>query len=77
MIIIDEIQKNTEEYKALFTECSLYLEKFSKISMGTNLKKGVSAASNAVGKMIGNIPKIKNAQVDEFLIENGQQIILN
>ncbi len=42
--------------------------------MGTNLKKGVSAASNAVGKMIGNIPKIKNAQVDEFLIENGQQI---
>ena len=71
---IDEIRKNTDEYRSLFGECSVHLEKLSKGSIETNLLKGVGAASNAMGKLIGSIPKVKDGQVDEFLIEKGEKI---
>lgn len=71
---IDEIKKNSDEYRDLFTECSVYLEKMSKGSVQTNLMKGLGAASNAMGKFIGSIPKVKDGQVDEFLIDKGEKI---
>lgn len=45
---ISEIRKNTDEYRALFGECSVYLEKMSKGSVETNILKSVGAASNAM-----------------------------
>lgn len=71
---IGEIQKHSDEYRSLFGECSVYLEKLSKGSVKTNLLKGAGAASNAMGKFIGKIPKVKEGQVDEFLIEKGEKI---
>lgn len=71
---IDEIKKNSDEYRDLFTECSVYLEKMSKGSVQTNLMKSLGAASNAMGKFIGSIPKVKDGQVDEFLIDKGEKI---
>ena len=71
---IDEIRKNYDEYRSLFGECSVYLEKLSKGSVETNLLKGVGAASNAMGKLIGSIPKVKDGPVDELLIEKGERI---
>ena len=71
---IAEVQKQSEEYRAIFGECSVYLEKLSKGSVETNLLKGVGIASNAMGKLIGSIPKVKDGQVDEFLIEKGEKI---
>lgn len=71
---IEEIQKNSDEYRSLFGECSVFLEKLSKGSVETNLLKGVGAASNAMGKLIGSIPKVKDGQVDEFFIEKGEKI---
>ncbi len=74
---VEEIRKNSEEYRLLFNDCSLFLEKLSKSSIETNLLKGVGLASNAMGKLIGSIPKVKDGQVDEFLIEKGQKITGN
>lgn len=71
---IEEIYKNSNEYRDLFGECSIYLEKLSKGSIETNVLKGIGAASNTVGKLIGSIPKVKNGQVDEFLIDKGEKI---
>lgn len=56
-----------------------YANKFRKGGLGnlleeTNLLKGVGAASNAMGKLIGSIPKVKDGQVDEFFIEKGEKI---
>lgn len=71
---INEIEKNSKEYRKLFTQCSEHLEKLTKASLQKNLLKGVSSASNAVGKFIGSIPKVKDGQVDEFLIGTGEKI---
>lgn len=71
---IDEIRKNSNEYRSLFGECSVYLEKMSERSVEANFLKGVGVASNAMGKLIGSIPKIKQGQVDEFLISSGEKM---
>ena len=73
-ISIDEIEKNSRDYRNLFTKCSKYLEKLSKASIKGNLLNGVGSASDAVGKFIGSIPKVKDGQVDEFLIGQGKKI---
>ena len=70
----DEIRKNSDEYIKLFGECSVYLENLSKGSVEANLLKGVGAASNAMGKLIGSIPKVKDGQVDGFLINKSEKI---
>ena len=72
---IGEIRENSEEYNSLFGECSEYLGKLSKSSVGTNLKKGIGVASSTMGVLIGNIPKIKDGPVDEFLFGKGEKII--
>ena len=71
---IGEIRKNTDEYRSLFGECSVYIEKMSKGSLETNFLKGVGVASDAVGKFIGSIPKVKDGQVDEFLVDSGRKL---
>ncbi len=72
---IGEIRENSEEYNSLFGECSEYLGKLSKSSVGTNLKKGIGVASSTMGVLIGSIPKIKDGPVDEFLFGKGEKII--
>ncbi|SFO64805.1 hypothetical protein SAMN05216351_1235 [Pseudobutyrivibrio sp. JW11] len=74
---IKEIRKNTDEYRKLFGECSIFLEKMSKGSIETNVLKGLGTASDVMGKFIGSIPKIKEGQVDEFLQEAGGKLKTN
>lgn len=38
-----------------------------------NLLKGLGTASDAVGKIISNVPKIKDQRIDEMLIETGEK----
>ena len=71
---ISDIDKASKEYRQLFTKCSKHLEKMSKESIQNNMLKGLSSASDAVGKFVGSIPVVKDGQVDEFLIGNGKRI---
>lgn len=71
---INDIRKNTDEYRSLFSESSVYLENLSKSSVETNFLKGIGAASNAIGKWIGNIPQIKEGKADEFFIDSGKNL---
>ena len=71
---ISDIRIATDEYRSLFGECSVYLEKMSKGSVETNLLKGVGTASNAMGKLIGKVPKVKDGQVNGFLIGSGEKL---
>lgn len=72
--IKEEIQKLAFAYRDIYGECSVYLESMEKSSVESNLLKGVSATSKAVGKFIGSIPKIKDGQIDERLQNAGEHI---
>ena len=72
-----EIEKLSSVYRELFGQCSVYLEKISSVSVETNVLKGIGTASKAVGKIIGNIPFVREGQVDEFLQDSGTHINLN
>ena len=72
--IKDEVQKLSFVYRDIYGECSVYLEGMEKSSVESNLLKGVSATSKAVGKFIGSIPKIKDGQIDECLQEAGEHV---
>lgn len=69
-----EIKKFSLEYRDLFTECSMYLEKMTSVSLEANVMKGIGIASKAVGKFIGSIPVVKEGQADEFLQDGGAHL---
>ena len=71
---ISEISGASDQYRALFAQCSEYLENRSKGSVQTNFLKGAGAATNAMGKMIGSIPKVKDKQANGFFIEKGEKL---
>lgn len=70
-----DIEKMALGYRELFAECSAYLEKTKSMSLKANVVKGLSAASTAVGNLNGKIPKVKDGQVDEFLINSGAKLL--
>ncbi|MEE1218571.1 MAG: hypothetical protein U0L20_01450 [Ruminococcus sp.] len=75
--IKDEIEKLSSVYRDLFGQCSLYLEKISEVSVESNVLKGIGTASKTFGKFIGNIPIMKEKQIDEFFQDSGKNINSN
>lgn len=69
-----EIKKFSLEYRELFMEGSMYLEKMTTATVEANVMKGIGVASKAIGKFIGNIPVVKEGQVDEFLQDSGDHL---
>ena len=74
LLVKEELEKMSSTYREIFSQCSVYLERLCESSLETNLLKGVGAASKAMGKFIDSIPKIREGQVDEFLLESGAKI---
>ena len=72
--IKEEIESLSMTYRDLYGKCSEYLERLGNSALEANLLKGIGNASNAVGKLIGSIPKIKDGQVDEFLQDSGERL---
>ena len=73
----DEIRKASDEYRDLYSECSIYLENMSKGSIESNVLNGIGFASKAVGNLVRNIPRVKQGPVDEFLIDQGEKMESN
>ena len=72
--IKEEIESLSMTYRDLYGKCSEYLERLGNSALEANLLKGIGSASNAVGKLLGSIPKIKDGQVDEFLQDSGERL---
>lgn len=72
--IKEEIESLSMTYRDLYGKCSEYLERLGNSALEANLLKGIGNAINAVGKLIGSIPKIKDGQVDEFLQDSGERL---
>ena len=65
------------QYRDLFDRSSIYLEKLGRFVVESYVLKGVGIAGKSLGKVIGNIPYVKEGRVDEFLQDNGEKIINN
>lgn len=72
-----EIEDVSYEYRKLFMQSSLYIEKMSSSQIEANVVKGIGLVGKTMGKIIGSIPMIKEGQVDEFLQEKGAIIQQN
>lgn len=72
-----EIASISDKYRKLFTDSSLYLEKMSISAVDSNLLKGVGAVTRGAGKLVGAIPFVKEGQIDEILLESGEEIEQN
>lgn len=72
--IKNKIENLSAEYRQLFGDCSKYLENMSNTSVEANVMKGVGIASKFMGNLIGNIPVVKDGQVDEFLQDAGEKL---
>ena len=72
--IRDELRQLSYDYRQLFSECSIYLEKLASAAVEKNVVKGIGAVGKALGKAIGNIPVVKNSPVDEFLQDKGEKL---
>ena len=72
--ICRQLEKNSSDYRDLFSECSEYLEKLAGSALDKNLLKGVGTTGKAVGRLIGEIPLVKNGPVDEALQNGGKRL---
>lgn len=72
-----EVLKASETYRLSFEKSSSYLEKLGGSSVEANVLNGIGVASNAVGKLIGSIPLVKEGPVDEFLQKGGYNLKKN
>lgn len=69
-----EIDNLANEYREIFNASSLYLEKLGHVGIETNLVKGLASTEKVIGRAIGNIPLIKEGQIDEFLKKSGTNL---
>ena len=70
----DEIEILSNSYREIFETSSIYLEKLGHSELEANLVKGLGATSKVIGKAVGNIPLVKEGQVDVLLQNSGSQL---
>lgn len=73
-IIKNKICGFASEYRELFGECSIYLEKLGRGAIDTNILKGVGNTGEKLGNLIGSIPIISRGPVDELLEKGGRNL---
>lgn len=72
--IKNDIDTLSVTYRDTFSAASHFLENESSSGLKFHFLNGVGSASDAVGKFIGSIPKIKDGTVDEHLQEEGKKL---
>lgn len=68
------VEKYSEEYKQMYSMSHGYIDKIANKSVESNVVKGIGTAGEAIGGFIGKIPLVKEGAVDEWLVENGQNL---
>ncbi len=72
--ITEKIENYALEYRNLFTKCSERLEGIVGKSVEMIAGKSLGGAAKAVGQSLGNVPFIKDTQVDDWLIKKGNYL---
>ena len=72
--VIKTLKTYETKYLDLHKKCYEEIENESKSSIQAVSLKGVAGFNKAIGKTIAKIPKIRDGQVDEKLIEKGERV---
>lgn len=70
-----EIEGFAMDYRGFFEKASMRLEQLGNGAFDINLLKVLGEAGQAVGKIIGAVPGVRQDPVDEFLQEKGARLI--
>ena len=70
----EQVDEYSETYRKVHSDCYSILKKSTADSIDKHILKGVGIAAEAVGNFIGSVPKIKDGQVDEWLVDKGNNI---
>lgn len=72
--IANRIEQQVKDYQTLHTSCYEFLVEASRSSVQAFVLKGVAGINKALGKGMSKIPKIRDAKVDESLVETGERV---
>lgn len=72
--VVDKINHYVEDYQGLYEKSYSLLKDKSNKSIQSKLIKGLSEASNFIGKTVEKIPYLSDSQLDENLIKASQDI---
>jgi len=72
--VVDKINHYVEDYQELYDKSYSLLKEKSNKSIQSKLIKGLSEASNFIGKTVEKIPYLSDSQLDENLIKASQDI---
>lgn len=72
--VVEKLMLYAEEYHALHVKCYDVIEGDSKTTIQASVLKGVAGFNRSLGRFIGKIPKIRDGQMDENLIEAGDRV---
>lgn len=70
----DEIRGMSEQYRDLFSCCSIYLENISNTSLETKVRKSFGNAEKEIGRLAGTLPRIKEGTAEKVLWEQGTRL---
>ena len=69
-----EIEQFAMDYRNFFEKASIRLERLGNDAIDSKLLKGLGAAGQAAGMLIGAVPGIRRGPVDELLQEKGARL---
>lgn len=72
--IIDKISGYALEYREVYTDVYTALERFTKRSVRSIASRGAAGVTKGLGKLVENIPKLSDTQIDENLLETSDKI---
>lgn len=72
--IVDKISGYSLEYREVYTDVYTALERFTKRSVRSIASRGAAEVTKGLGKIVENIPKLSDTQIDENLLETSAKI---
>lgn len=70
----DKISGYSLEYREVYTDVYTALERFTKRSVRSIASRGAAEVTKGLGKIVENIPKLSDTQIDENLLETSAKI---
>lgn len=71
---VQKIEGYSHQYRELYTECYNQIEGYAKTSINSYLLGGLASINKFAGDAVAMIPVVSDSQIDETLIETGNQL---